>query len=239
MMDLIEAYERIVAGIDLSRVGDHRVEYDDTPISLHQSDLVDRLDPDQQVVSVTTVATPHRGSPVADEVLWLVQQTSWGDDAVTALLDILVPDHGGTQDVEATMEQLSVDGMSAFNVDVDDRSNVLYRSWAGKTCNVFAQECQDAWDGEVASADMAVTLTVLELRGIDDSDGVVPLDSAGWGEMLGILSADHMEVMGNAGPDPSYDAAAFLVREAGRLAAWERGEAAEPEPLATGGALGR
>jgi segregation and condensation protein A len=43
-MDLIEAYERIVAGIDLSKVGDHRVEYDDTPISLHQSDLVDRLD---------------------------------------------------------------------------------------------------------------------------------------------------------------------------------------------------
>lgn len=44
MLDLIEAYERIVAGIDLSRVGDHRVEYDDTPISLHQADLVDRLD---------------------------------------------------------------------------------------------------------------------------------------------------------------------------------------------------
>ena len=44
MMDFIEAYERIVAGIDLSKVGDHRVEYDDTPISLHQSDLVDRLD---------------------------------------------------------------------------------------------------------------------------------------------------------------------------------------------------
>jgi chromatin segregation and condensation protein Rec8/ScpA/Scc1 (kleisin family) len=44
MLDLIEAYERIVQGIDLSRVGDHRVEYDDTPISLHQTDLVDRLD---------------------------------------------------------------------------------------------------------------------------------------------------------------------------------------------------
>jgi len=43
MLDLIEAYERIIAGIDLTRVGDHRVEYDDTPISLHQADLVDRL----------------------------------------------------------------------------------------------------------------------------------------------------------------------------------------------------
>ena len=44
LMDLIEAYERIIAGIDLTRVGEHRVEYDDTPISLHQTDLVDRLD---------------------------------------------------------------------------------------------------------------------------------------------------------------------------------------------------
>jgi len=44
MLDLIEAYERIIAGIDLTRVGDHRVEYDDTPISLHQADLVDRLE---------------------------------------------------------------------------------------------------------------------------------------------------------------------------------------------------
>ena len=44
MLDLIEAYERIVAGIDLGRVGDHRVAYDDTPISLHQADLVDRLE---------------------------------------------------------------------------------------------------------------------------------------------------------------------------------------------------
>jgi segregation and condensation protein A len=41
--DLYAAFERIAASIDLTRVGDHRVEYDDTPISLHQEDLVDRL----------------------------------------------------------------------------------------------------------------------------------------------------------------------------------------------------
>lgn len=43
LLDLIEAYERIIAGIDLGKVGDHTVAYDDTPISLHQVDLVDRL----------------------------------------------------------------------------------------------------------------------------------------------------------------------------------------------------
>ncbi len=41
--DLYAAFERIAASIDITRVGDHMVEYDDTPISLHQEDLVDRL----------------------------------------------------------------------------------------------------------------------------------------------------------------------------------------------------
>ncbi|MBL9141170.1 MAG: segregation/condensation protein A, partial [Phycisphaerae bacterium] len=33
LLDLIEAYERIIAGIDLGKIGDHTVAYDDTPIS--------------------------------------------------------------------------------------------------------------------------------------------------------------------------------------------------------------
>jgi segregation and condensation protein A len=41
--DLYAAFERIAASIDLTRIGDHKIEYDDTPISLHQEDLVDRL----------------------------------------------------------------------------------------------------------------------------------------------------------------------------------------------------
>ena len=43
ILDLFEAYERIAASINFDRLGDHRVEYDDTPIALHQEDLLDRL----------------------------------------------------------------------------------------------------------------------------------------------------------------------------------------------------
>lgn len=42
-LDLSEAYERIMASIDMTRLGDHTVEIDDTPIALHQEDLLDRL----------------------------------------------------------------------------------------------------------------------------------------------------------------------------------------------------
>lgn len=43
VLDLVESFERIMQSVDVSRLGDHRVEFDDTPISLHQADLVDRL----------------------------------------------------------------------------------------------------------------------------------------------------------------------------------------------------
>lgn len=43
VLDLSEAYERIIASIDLTRLGEHMVEIDDTPIALHQEDLLDRI----------------------------------------------------------------------------------------------------------------------------------------------------------------------------------------------------
>jgi len=43
VMDLADAYGRIMASIDFTRLGDHVVEIDDTPIVLHQEDLLDRL----------------------------------------------------------------------------------------------------------------------------------------------------------------------------------------------------
>lgn len=43
VLDLVESFERIMQSVDIARLGDHRIEYDDTPISLHQADLVDRL----------------------------------------------------------------------------------------------------------------------------------------------------------------------------------------------------
>ena len=41
--DLIDAYQRIVEAVDFGKMGDHEIEYDDTPIALHEEDLSDRL----------------------------------------------------------------------------------------------------------------------------------------------------------------------------------------------------
>jgi segregation and condensation protein A len=44
ILDLFGAFERIMQSVDVTRLGDHKVEYDDTPIGLHQDDIVDRLE---------------------------------------------------------------------------------------------------------------------------------------------------------------------------------------------------
>jgi segregation and condensation protein A len=43
LSDLVEAFARIIATVDLSRVGEHHVFDDETPIQLHAADLLDRL----------------------------------------------------------------------------------------------------------------------------------------------------------------------------------------------------
>jgi segregation and condensation protein A len=43
VLDLSDAYARIMESIDFTKLGEHRIEVDDTPIALHQEDLLDRL----------------------------------------------------------------------------------------------------------------------------------------------------------------------------------------------------
>lgn len=43
LIDLVEAFARIVENVDLSRVGEHRVVVDDTPVEVHGDRIVERL----------------------------------------------------------------------------------------------------------------------------------------------------------------------------------------------------
>ena len=43
LVDLVEAFTKIVATVNFDRLGEHTVTYDDTPIELHAEDLLDRL----------------------------------------------------------------------------------------------------------------------------------------------------------------------------------------------------
>lgn len=43
LFDLVEAFQRILETVQLDRIGDHTVSYDDTPIEEHEADIMDRL----------------------------------------------------------------------------------------------------------------------------------------------------------------------------------------------------
>ncbi len=43
LVDLVDAFSKIVASVNFDRLGEHTVTYDDTPIELHAEDLLDRL----------------------------------------------------------------------------------------------------------------------------------------------------------------------------------------------------
>ena len=43
LVDLVEAFAKIMESVDFSRVGEHHVLMDDTPVELHAEDIIDRL----------------------------------------------------------------------------------------------------------------------------------------------------------------------------------------------------
>ncbi len=91
VMDLADAYEHIAAAIDFTRMGEHHVEVDDTPIALCQEDLIDRLQ--REPSRALTLQSTFEGLAQADRIgmflatLELVrtcrvavrQDTAWGE----------------------------------------------------------------------------------------------------------------------------------------------------------------
>lgn len=43
LIDLVEAFARIMQTVDFTRVGEHRVVFDDTPVEVHAEDILDQL----------------------------------------------------------------------------------------------------------------------------------------------------------------------------------------------------
>lgn len=43
LIDLFEAFQRVAETVNFERLGEHQVQYDDTPIELHAEDIVDRI----------------------------------------------------------------------------------------------------------------------------------------------------------------------------------------------------
>ncbi len=76
-----------------------------------------------QVLSITTVATPHRGSSFADQFIETLGKNRI--PSFVALLDLL-PNGGGNG---KAFESLTLESMRKFNEETPDVEGVQYFSW--------------------------------------------------------------------------------------------------------------
>lgn len=229
-LQLLEAVEAVLAetGAEKVNIIGHSQGGLDARVVAH-------LRPDL-VASVTTVATPHYGSPIADYALLIP-----GGGVVDVLVQLFGgPLWGAIDDgtsLVAAMEQFSEGGVVAFNEEYTDQPGVEYASIAGRSDNELAlRECatDDAppfisnWDGVVDPIDplFAAAEAIVD-GGIGSSipnDGLVRVEDSKWGTFLGCIPADHIDEVGHlfgdsSGGDNAFDHQTFYRNLVGYLRA--------------------
>lgn len=172
-----------------------------------------------RIASVTTVATPHRGSKVADAVLGLLKYLPAGEvDALTdAVLSLVQKTAYELQTDPALREQLvllSEKHMNeVFNPKYVDDPGVVYKSYAGRSnlrsgifaCegSVYPNEPTKLDPAQVALVPLAIFLEEGQLK---VNDGLVTVESAKWGTFEQCVPADHLKEVGQLGPSAaSFD----------------------------------
>ncbi len=86
LLDLVRAHARIVETVNLDRLGDHTVVYDDTPIELHAADLLDRLgadDPEGRGVDLVSIFSGRTRSQMIGLFLAVLELVRRREVAVT------------------------------------------------------------------------------------------------------------------------------------------------------------
>jgi triacylglycerol esterase/lipase EstA (alpha/beta hydrolase family) len=181
--------------------------------------LISALNQGERIASLTTIASPHHGSPFADivggTVFAIPGFNQLVDEALTEFTELL--GLGPGELAEAT-KSVTVEAMEEFNATMLDSEHTAYFSWSGRTCGYAELLCQYDNNGEIVSPMFWASYRLIAAIA-GPNDGLVPIDSAQWGEHLGTLPADHLDEVGLLfGQSGTFDHEAFYLSEARRLA---------------------
>ncbi|MEZ5024514.1 MAG: hypothetical protein R2728_14895 [Chitinophagales bacterium] len=168
--------------------------------------MISNLDMGDKVASLTTLGTPHRGTPIADIV---VGKIPVGQFVLARLVNIYARMNGdkAPDSLRATIG-VTTEAMEQFNRETLDHPLVYYQSYAGhlnKNHPNFAQKA----------------LARIIYRFAGKNDGMVPIESAKWGEFRGIISDEnnisvsHTDMVGLSrffGSNSKFDHNNFLVK---------------------------
>ncbi|MFB6248840.1 MAG: esterase/lipase family protein [Salinibacter sp.] len=158
---------------------------------------------------LVTVATPHRGSPVASLILQQPKSVrNWLGDVADWLGTHVLED--GSANVRQALRELTPEYVeNTFNAEVPNHPDVRYWSYG----------CQagEGTDIPVDPIFRYFNSYLFERDGVND--GMVSVRSARWGEYLGTINADHARQVGiESTLAAPFDANAFYASIAERLA---------------------
>lgn len=201
---------------------------------------------DDRVATLTTVATPHRGTPLADYVLDLPENSL---DPVAVVLAWLIgaldsPDAqagggddnpGWRNDMDASALSLASVTRETYNHQHPDAPGVPIFSVAAvsnlRRANSICDQGEWGPLRRVDSMEPLLVATAAVLSGWNPfdpipNDGVVPTGSMVWGEFLGCVPADHFDEVGQIAdllPHllSGFDHLALYRDLVGRIRSWE------------------
>jgi triacylglycerol lipase len=141
-----------------------------------------------QVASLSTLSTPHLGTPIADQSLQMTGPLA--QSAMSVMLNFMGRTmNGQTQDpdTKAAVQSLTVEYMTkTFNAKYPNVPSVYYQSWSAITGNGTQDRMKTM---------MGISHSLLN-SAAGPNDGVVPETSARWGTFRATLHADHLDLIG-------------------------------------------
>jgi len=188
------------------------------------------------IASITTIATPHRGTPAADLALGLVSgvpdaTVSLVTDAFLQLLEDGVYSAEQSPKLYAQANEMTTVYMaSTFNPKYVDAPGVVYASYAGRTDLESGTGICDGGEYpnapsslDIPQAALGATADYIQADGFDN-DGLVPVESAKWGTFMQCVPADHLKEVGmlfqnGADPVSGFDHLSFFRLVVARLRA--------------------
>lgn len=143
----------------------------DARLAVHRPELKGRC------LSITTLATPHHGSAVADYVIDNLDRAGEQSSLVRRIIDLFQGDLRAIRDL--TTRHIE----NRFNQEVEDQLGIEYYSMG-------------FYIPEPANRHSMVPLLwalhkIAGRNGREPNDGLVSVDSAHWGHSLGVFAADH------------------------------------------------
>lgn len=162
--------------------------------------LISRLGMHAVVASLTTISTPHHGSPIASITLtqperlrtFLADMVNWVGAAIL--------DESKSDVLQAVTELVPAYCCDTFNPGCPDHPDVRYWSYAGAAGK--------GTDTPINPFMLVNNALLYNREGIND--GFVSVESAKWGTFLGTIPADHAQEVGiNVLPGKTFDSNAF------------------------------